>query len=67
MLEVNTHSLYGKNLYYGIEKETIEINQERKYKYGNELKCNEFLLEAEVDVKGDERSKKGKKDEKSDK
>lgn len=34
LLKVNTHSLYGKNLYYGIDKLTIEVNQNKKFKYG---------------------------------
>ena len=36
--------LYGKLLFYGIEKMSIEVN-EAKFKYGKEKIPSEFLLE----------------------
>ena len=47
--KIDTLRLYGKNLYYGIEKMTIEVNADKKFKYADSAKACEFLLEPEVD------------------
>ena len=47
--KIDTVGLYGKQLYYGIDKTTVEIKSDNKFKYGTQVKAGEFLLEAEVD------------------
>lgn len=49
LARVDTIRLYGKNLFYGIDKMTIELIADKKFMYGDSTKPCEFLLEAEVD------------------
>ena len=35
LMKVDTLNLYGKNLYYGIDKHTIQINQTKNFIYGD--------------------------------
>lgn len=42
--KIDTRTLYGKNLYYEIEKQSIKISQ-NKFKYGKSTKAGPFLLE----------------------
>ena len=59
--KVDTIMLYGKSLFYGLDKLTIEVNSDKKFKYDKNTAPGEFLLEAEVDNDKDRQEKLKKK------